>query len=47
MRGKTKTDMRPPDPVSTVGRYQRIRIIVAVVCVSITVGVLLWKSLAD
>jgi len=38
--------MRPRDPIHTVGRYQRIRVIGAIVCLAIALGLLLWKILA-
>jgi len=41
------SEMGAPDPIHTVGRYQRIRVIFVVVCLSFALGLLLWKILAD
>ncbi len=46
MRRETDQEMRPRDPIFTAGRYQRIRVNDAVVCVSVAFGLLVWKTLA-
>lgn len=35
---------RVPEPIYLVGRYQRLRVIFAIACVSVALGLLLWGA---
>ena len=47
MRNQEREKPRTKDPVFVAGPFQRVRIIFAIVCVGVAVGLLLWKVMAD